>query len=190
MKQIASILFLLLCTTAVSQVKKSYVLDIEKSKIIWTGEYAFSFSEHTGTVNFKQGVLATVDGNISGGTFVIDMTSITNPDHLEGNGPVDHLKDPDFFNVAKFPEASIVFTSVKYSANSDGHHVIADLTIKGITKSVKFWATADESENAVYTKFKIDRTLWGISYNNKLKEHAIADGIGFEVSLVFKANNL
>ena len=33
------------------------------------------------------------------------------------------------------------------------------------------------------TKFKIDRTLWGINYNSKLKDQAISDAIGFEVKL-------
>jgi polyisoprenoid-binding protein YceI len=48
----------------------------------------------------------------------------------------DHLRSPDFFNVKQFP--SIVFKSAAVKAIKDGYEVSGDLTMHGVTKSVKF----------------------------------------------------
>jgi polyisoprenoid-binding protein YceI len=45
----------------------------------------------------------------------------------------DHLRSPDFFDVAKYP--ALTFTSKKVEKASDGRYrVIGDLTIHGVTK--------------------------------------------------------
>ncbi|MEP2935468.1 MAG: YceI family protein [Gilvibacter sp.] len=186
MKKAIFIIIMLAGLTAQSQDQKTYVLDTKASVINWIGNYVFNFSEHTGTVHFKEGVLTTTNGNISGGTFVIDMTTISNEEFLKGIGPVEHLRDTDFFNVNKYPEASLVITGIEYFSTENVHRFYADLTIKGVTNSIKFIAEADGSNNTITAKFKIDRQRWGITYNNKFKNDAIADGIGFIVSLQFK----
>ena len=185
MKKAVFIGMMFIGITATSQNQQAYVVDTAQSTITWQGNYAFNFSEHEGTVQIKQGVLTTLDGSIIGGSFVIDMTTISNAEFLKGIGPVEHLRDTDFFNVAKYPEASLVITSVEYFKSENVHKILADMTIKGITNSIEFWATANGIDNTLEAKFKIDRTRWGITYNNKLKNHAIADGIGFIVNLKF-----
>src|SRR5215469_15942041 len=45
-----------------------------------------------------------------------------------------HLKSPDFFDVAKFPE--MTFRSTKAVPDGDGYKVTGDLTIHGVTKPV------------------------------------------------------
>jgi len=189
MKKAVFTFIMLVGITATSQNQKTYVLDTAQSVINWQGNYVFNFSEHNGTVHFKQGVLTTLNGNIIGGSFVIDMTTISNAEYLEGIGPVKHLRDSDFFDVEKHEEASLIFTSVEYFTNENIHKITADSTIKGITNSIVFWADVDDSRNLIETKFKIDRNLWGVSYNNRFKNDAIADGIGFKVSLQFKSLN-
>ena len=62
----------------------------------------------------------------------------------------------------------------------------ANLTIKGVTKPIKFWPIIDAEKKRMVAKIKIDRTLWGITYNNKLKNKAISDAIEFEAVLNFK----
>jgi polyisoprenoid-binding protein YceI len=47
----------------------------------------------------------------------------------------EHLKSPDFFDVATFPEAKFVSTGVK-NVKKDGFDLVGDLTIRGITKPV------------------------------------------------------
>jgi len=47
-----------------------------------------------------------------------------------------HLKSPDFLEFETYP--TLTLTSTKVSAKGDNYEVVADLTIKGITKSVTF----------------------------------------------------
>lgn len=186
MKKLSCFLVLLMSLSAISQTQKSYSLDVDQSIINWKGTYAFQFSEHSGTVNFKKGNLLTIDNNISGGTFVIDMNSISNEDYMNKVGPVEHLKNDDFFDVPKYPEALLTIKKVTYFEADNQHKMEANLTIKGITKSIEFWASVDGNTQTMSTRFKIDRQQWGITYNNKLKNHAISDAIEFEVFLDFK----
>jgi polyisoprenoid-binding protein YceI len=46
----------------------------------------------------------------------------------------DHLRSPDFFDVAKFPTMTLKTKSITYSGNE--FTALAELTIKGITKEV------------------------------------------------------
>lgn len=161
-------------------------LDSNNSRIHWKGYYLFKMSQHEGTVYFENGFLTTVNGDITGGSFSIDMTSITNPEYeSSGNGPIEHLKDPDFFHVKKYPKASLEITSVEYYKESNDHRFLANLTIKGITKPIEFYAKVDGDKKTVKTQFKIDRTRWGITYNNEMKDHTISDGVEFDVFLQF-----
>jgi len=159
-------------------------ISISKSDIKWSCDYSFYFSGHFGFVKFKEGYFTKADGKISGGTFTIDLHTLKATDmNTDGNkGLTDHLKDSDFFEVTKFPTAILVITSVSYH-DATGFKAKADLTIKGITQPVEFQAELDFEKKTMKTKFKIDRTRWGINYNSKLKDKAISDAIGFEVTL-------
>ena len=46
-----------------------------------------------------------------------------------------HLKSPDFFDVAKFP--TMTFAGKKITASGDDYHLVGDLTLHGVTKSVE-----------------------------------------------------
>jgi polyisoprenoid-binding protein YceI len=66
--------------------------------------------------------------------FTIDVDSLsTNNEQRDG-----HLKSVEFFDIANFPR--ITFVATKYeNVNSDGsYEVYGDLTVRGITKNVKF----------------------------------------------------
>jgi polyisoprenoid-binding protein YceI len=134
---------------------------------------------------FEDCYLNTVNDNVIGGAFTIDMTSITNEDHLYNRGPVTHLKDKDFFYIEKYPEATLAITSIEYFENTNTHEVFADLTIKGVTKNIKFYATIDGEAKTFKAHFKVDRTRWGITYNNEVKNRAISEAIEFKADLQF-----
>ncbi|WP_299123078.1 YceI family protein [uncultured Winogradskyella sp.] len=183
---------LIACTTlsivysyAQNEISKTLEIDTKKSELKWSGEYAFYFGGHNGTISFEEGYFIKNDDVISGGEFIIDMTSIVcnDIDDEEANeGLIDHLKNEDFFNVEKFKTAKLVITSVEYHDNTR-IKVYANLTIKNITLPINFQAEVDYEKQQMTTKFKIDRQRWGIDYNSKLRDGAIADGIGFEVTL-------
>lgn len=173
-----------------AQTSEKLTINTSKSELNWSGEYAFYFGGHNGTIDFKEGYFIKENEVISGGEFIIDMNSIKSIDIDEQearDGLDNHLKDPDFFDVKKFPSAKLVITRVKYH-DSTKMKIYADLTIKDMTLPVNFQAEVDYKKEQLTTKFKIDRTLWGINYNSKeiegkLKNGLISDAIGFEVKL-------
>lgn len=164
----------------------TYTLDPDASIIKWKGSYSFLLTEYTGRVQFYEGSLITANNQIIGGEFTIDMTTIDNEPGSDSGGPIDHIRDEDFFDVEKFPIVHLKITSVEYFADKNKHKFIADFTIKGVTKKQEFWGVADGTTHTLTTKFKIDRTRWGITYNHKLKDKAISDAIEFDVTLIFK----
>jgi len=130
---------------------------------------------------------------LTGGNFVLDMTSIlvsgpTGSDagmNAKLNG---HLKSPDFFDVEKNPEATFVITDIKpftgtvkdttdprqesisqYKVTNPTNTVSGNLTIKGITKNISFPARITVTGNSIdaVAKFNIDRTQWNIVYPGK-----------------------
>lgn len=159
-------------------------INTSKSNIKWSCDYSFYFNGHFGNVKFKEGYFLKSGDKITGGMFTIDLNTIMATDmEEEGNKNLSkHLKDPDFFDVKKFPMATIVITNVHY-LKSDKIRAEADLTIKGITQKVKFDGTLDFEKKTMTTRFKVDRTRWGINYNSAVKDSAISDAIGFEVTL-------
>ena len=157
-------------------------INTTKSKIRWESELVFHFSGHYGHVSFKEGHFIKKGDVISGGEFLIDMNTISDEEGNTNSGLANHLKDPDFFEVQTYPTAKLVMNAVQYEKNTR-MKIKADLTIKGITKPIIFYAEVDYEKKQMLTKFKIDRTRWGVTYNNKLKNDAISDAIKFEVLL-------
>jgi polyisoprenoid-binding protein YceI len=185
MKTILITIVLILSTISILNSQEKLPIDSSKSKLKWFGEYTFYFGGHEGYISFGEGYFIKTKDAITGGKFTIDMTSILCLDienEESNNGLVDHLKDPDFFDVVNFPSANLVITKVVYE---DPTHlkVYADLTIKGVTNPISFQAEIDFEKKQMMTRFKIDRMKWGISYNSDLKDSAISDAIGFEVKL-------
>ncbi len=186
MKKRTLLLFIItMSTITLSYSQEELKISISKSELKWFGEYTFYFGGHDGTIQFKEGHFIKAKDKITGGEFVIDMNSIINLDiktEEANTGLVDHLKDPDFFDVKNFPTAKLVITKVTYH---DATHmkIYADFTIKGITLPIDFQAEVDFKKEQLTTKFKTDRMRWGINYNSKLKDGAISDAIGFKVKL-------
>jgi len=160
------------------------------STIVWTAKKVTG--KHNGTVTIKEGHLDINDGVLTGGSFVIDMTSITVTD-LQGGGKAKlegHLKSDDFFSVETFPTATLVITEAQ--AKGDGNYDIkADLTIKGITNPIQFSAVVKPEGNLIKATadIKVDRTLYDVRYGSgkffsNLGDNMINDEFELAVSLV------
>ena len=174
---IAFICIAFLSTTSNAQEKLN--INITKSSLKWIGEYTFYFGGHDGFINFKEGYFIKTKDVLTGGEFIIDMNSISNRDIKTKKGNeslVMHLKDSDFFDVKKYPLAKIVITSVEYFEDKS-MRIHANLTIKGITKPIRFNATPNYQEKSLTAKFKIDRRAWNVNYKSKFKDSAISDAI-------------
>ncbi|MEZ5195615.1 MAG: YceI family protein [Bacteroidales bacterium] len=179
--------------------KTNFEINTTASIVEWKGTKPTG--EHVGTVNITKGKILVQDGNIVAGKFTMDMASIVNKDleDAEWNKKlVDHLKSPDFFNTAEFPQATFELTEIKeYSGEAleDGsmptHSITGNLTIKGISKSITFPAMVKMSNtqiSATTPEFLIDRTDWDIKYQSRkffedLKDKFIYDEIGLKLSI-------
>ena len=136
----------LLCITLFSfSTPETYVVDTHASSLDWSGYYLFSFGEHAGTVQLTEGKLAIENSEITGGSFTIDMTSITCTDMPAddgGNDLVNHLQSDDFFSTAKFPEAKFEITKVEpikdSQAGQPNVEITGTLTLKGVKNALTF----------------------------------------------------
>ena len=185
LKSIALALVVVLSTLSVTaQTKK---IDVSKSSINWVGKKVTG--QHSGTVNLKDGQLVFKGKKLVGGTFNVDMTSLTSTD-LTGEylGKLNgHLKSEDFFGTEKFPTATLVFKKATIKA-PNVYTVTGDLTIKGITKPITFDLAT--TKNTAATTFKVDRTKYDIKYNSAsifsaIGDKAISDDFELNVALKF-----
>ncbi len=185
MKKLFLTFVISICFLSYVNAQEVLKINLSKSSVHWYGYYTFYFGGHDGTIDLKEGYFLKTNDKISGGTFIIDMSTIKSTDienPKANKGLVNHLKDPDFFDVSKHPYATLSITKVEYN-DSTHMRIEADMTIKGITKSINFRAEVNFKEKTMTTKFKIDRTRWGVNYNSRLKDNAISDAIGFEVKI-------
>lgn len=183
MKKFIITIICITCLSSLSNAQEKLNINISTSSIKWFGEYTFYFGGHHGFIKFSKGYFIKTDDVITGGEFIIDMNSITNTDidvKKANKSLVDHLKDPDFFDVKKYPFAKLVITSVEYFKDKS-MRINANLTLKNITKPIQFNATPNYQEKSLSTKFKIDRRKWNVTYQSKFKNSVISDAIGFEV---------
>lgn len=144
---------------------------------------------HTGTVDLTEGALMFTDNKLSGGRFVVDMTSLISTDLKgESKGKLEgHLKSDDFFSVANHPKATMVFTSVK-ATGKNSYEVTGDLTIKGITKPVTFDLSVYGSKATATVK--VDRAEYDVRYGSgsffdNLGDKTIYDEFDLVVDLEF-----
>jgi len=159
----------------------------ENSTVTWKG-YKVTGS-HYGTVAIQSGHLVFDEGKLTGGEFVVDMTTIVTDD-LEGEykGKLEgHLKSDDFFGVEKYPTSKLVFTKVK-STGKNSYEVTGDLTVKGKSAPVTFEMSI--YGNKATANVKIDRTIYDIRYGSTaffddLKDKAIYDEFDLVTDLEF-----
>ncbi len=170
-------------------------VDLEKSTIEWIGKKVTG--KHHGTIQLKEASLKMDDaGMLAGGSFVIDMTSLKNTDlagkdmqpKLEG-----HLKSPDFFNVEEHPTSRLDITKVVHRGTEGSYKVVGDLTIKGITKPIKFNAQfgEDGGMKVVTAEVVVDRSEYDVRYGSgsffdNLGDKTIYDEFTLNVKLVLK----
>jgi len=176
-----------------AKVSTSYTVDTQSSNIVWTG-YKVT-GKHSGTIKIKNGTLMADNGVITGGNFDVDINSITDTD-MEGEYAaklVGHLKSEDFLGAASYPTASFVITKAIPQDTKGNYKILGNLTIKGITKEVKFFANAAETNGVMSAsgKMTIDRSEFNMRYGSGsffdgLGDKTIYDEFDLQISLVAK----
>lgn len=191
---IAFIAVLAVGAMAFTAAEETYTVNTQDSYINWRARKVTG--THNGKVMLKSGALTFNNGQLSGGTFEIDMPSITVED-LTGNGKMKlegHLKSDDFFSVEKHPTAKFVITKVDAKNPPEGtpyYRVTGDLTIKGITNPISFNANVKEDGGKMMASANItvDRSKYDVRYGSEsffgaLGDKAIYDNFDLYVSLV------
>ncbi len=176
-----------------AKVADNYNVDVNSSSIVWKG-YKVT-GQHTGTVKVKNGNLTWDAGKLTGGSFEIDMNSITCTD-LDGEYAgklVGHLKSDDFFGSAKYPTAKFVINKAIPQDTKGNYKIVGNLTIKEKTNEVKFLAAVNESNGTVNAsgKITVDRSDYDVkfgsgSFFDNLGDKTIYDEFDLQVSLVAK----
>jgi len=141
---------------------EKYLVTPDNSKIEFvgskvTGSHNGSFGKFSGTINFAG------QPEKSSVAITIDMNSVS------ANDPklTEHLKTADFFDVAKYPQATFESTEIKPGGDKGATHTVTgNLQMHGVTKSITFPATIVVSPGAVTldSTFSINRKDFGISY--------------------------
>lgn len=158
----------------------SYKVDLATSNVDWKAFHKGGFAPRWGTLNLKSGEITVENNAITSGDFVIDMTSLkVNPASVTeaDKKPADleaHLKNPDFFDVAKNPTSDFKITSVadvkgdlpKDAVAGANKTISGNLTLLGKTVNVSFPAkvTVADGKTSIEAKFTVNRADWGIKF--------------------------
>ena len=189
MKKIAFIIALAIGFSSFTSVHTDhFIIDTQKSNVKWVGS-KISGSSHEGNISITEGIISINHGKMVNAEFIVDLNTITCTD-LKGEKAaylVDHLKNEDFFDVPKHPQARLKL--IKASKTETGYSISAALTIKDKTQPIVFdveWTlrgtAALASGKLIFDRTKFDITYGSGSFFEDLADRAIND----EVSLEFR----
>lgn len=93
-----------------------------------------------------------------------------------------HLISKDFFNAAEHPTTT--FVSKSLVTDSAGTTITGDLTLRGITKEIRFPAEVVSADGKFSgkAKFDINRKDWGVNYPGK-PDNLIREEVVLEIQL-------
>ena len=162
-------------------------LDTENSLVKWKGEMMGMYA-HEGTLKFSEGTITMTDGEVTGGTFVVDMTSLTPTDENfnpeEGKTKeklVGHLSSDDFFAVESNPTASFTIAGVS------GGTAAGTLNIRGKegAESVEGVSVSTDGDAVtVNGTLKFDRKNYDVAFNHPMREMIISDNVQLDIELI------
>jgi polyisoprenoid-binding protein YceI len=140
---------------------QKYLITPENSKIEFigskvTGSHHGSFKKFSGEIDFNgQPENSRVSIMIETNSVETDTPDLTK-----------HLQTPDFFDVAKHPQAKFVSIEIKPGGEKGTHTVTGNLTLHGVTKAITFPATIAVAPDAITvdSTFSINRKDFSINY--------------------------
>lgn len=178
----------------------TYLLDVKQSKLFWKGTKTIG-TKHYGFLLFNSGWLHTnVAGKLNDGMFSINMNSIASTEHEKpaANQKIEaELRGSAFFEVVKYPAASIIVSSIMPTATPFQFKVEGNLTIKKTTHPIMFLAIIKQNGTTLNANANlvINRVKWGIhetsevsitdQFFSNIKDKMIADEIPIVLRLVF-----
>lgn len=158
---------------------ESLDLDTDASKIEFVGKKPDD-SHAGGFKKFTAAAVADFETPANGSLSIdIDATSLWSDDEKLTN----HLKNPDFFDVRKYPKITFKATQI-LPGDVEGKVVMkGELTMLGKTAEINVPCTASVNDKQIEidAAFVIDRTRWGMTYG----EGKINSDVDVTAHLVF-----
>lgn len=175
----------------------TFVLDTEKSVIRWTGKNLLN--HHEGTVRLRSGEIVINHGHLKHAYFTIDMRTLACADLTDATWNtklIQHLMAADFFDTARFPEATFSAESVtpiaKATPGMPSHQLTGLLTLRGKTDELTFPSiigSPDGQTLGAQAELHFDRTRWGALFGSgkffdRLGQHLVNDLVHIHVKIV------
>lgn len=175
----------------------TYTINTAKSVVNWAAKKPLIDGYiNSGTIGMTAGTVTVAAGKTTG-SFTMDMNTLdvglTAKKPGQEGKLEEHLKSDRFFDVAKFPTATFVITTVTPVATPTAeltHTLTGDLTMKGQKHAVTFPAVVYVENGVLKAKATtdIDRTKWGITAGSKnffdsLGDNMIDDLVGLSITL-------
>jgi polyisoprenoid-binding protein YceI len=188
-----ALLIIVLCAAFTFRVGNSRKVQVDpvESTVEWTGKKLTG--EHYGNISIKNGSLELNGSKLSGGSFELDMGSITCKDIKDEKTNtrfINHLKSDDFFSVEEYPYSSFVITKAQHKGG-DNYEITGNLTIKGTTLPLTFNAniTNTNGKYIATANMKFDRSKYNVKFGSKsffenIGDKIIYDDVEMKVRLV------
>jgi polyisoprenoid-binding protein YceI len=165
----------------------AYVIDPDHSQVIFKVKH-MGISTVTGRFDLIEGSYSFDDADISKSSVETTITSASINTNKQKRD--DHLKSPDFLDVAKNPTITFKSKEVK-KGDGDDFIIVGDLTINGVTKQVEldaeYGGKAQDpmgNERTAFTaETKIDRKDFGITWNKTLDSGGLVVGDDVKIEL-------
>lgn len=158
---------------------ETWTLNAEKSKIDFVGKKPEG-AHKGGFKSFKAEAKADLQ-NPQEGSLKLEIQT----DSLWSDDAklTEHLKNPDFFDVRKYPKITFESTAIE-AASEDDVKLVGKLTMLDKTVEIKVpcKAVLGEGTAELRTEFKLDRTKFGMSYG----KGKINDEVEIVATLSFK----
>ncbi len=131
-----------------------------------------------GTISWNTKNISTCLFNISA-----DATTINTNNSLRDS----HLKKEEYFNVGKFPKITIQSTKINSTDNGNSYEMEANLTLKGVSKKIRFPFIAVVQTNGILFngKFEINRKDFGVGGSSI----SLSNTVKINLNVIAKPNN-
>ena len=184
----AVILGLLLAGTALSADR--YQIDPVHSSIAFSVRHMVinkvkgNFKEFSGTIYYDENDITQSS---------VEVTIKTASINTENPKRDAHLRSPDFFDAANYPE--ITFRSKRIVKEGDHYVAIGDLTMRGVTREIRipFEITGKVTDPWGNTRFGVEASLtlnrhdYGISWSKTLDNGGLVVGNEVKIELNIEA---
>ncbi len=172
-------------TTTRTATEATYVVSTDQSNIRWEG-VMLGVKKHHGNVKFTDGTVTVAGGQLVGGNFSVDLNTIapldsTYDETYTKDKLINHLKSPDFFDVANHPDAKLRITS------ASGNTANAELTIRGITHPEtiqNIQITENNGELRASGDLTFDRQKYDVKWSSGAQDMVLSDDVKLNIELV------